>query len=88
MSFASLESAITEYRGKFRTRDGCSPHEQVVMATLHNVDVARGCHLSIAMVVPKQVLRSLLRKGLIDDRSRLTRKGDDLLKSWWLEQRK
>ena len=83
--FTELEQARAAYRDRFPIRDSITPDQQIAMAMLHNQDVGHGSCLAIAVILSKPTLRALLSKGLIDERCRLTKAGNELLKKWWAE---
>ena len=88
MSYMNLEANRAEYRFKVGEKDGLTADQQIAMATIHNQQVNGGSCLAIACLLNKGTLRVLIQKQLIDEECRLTKKGDELLKSWWLAARK
>ena len=86
--YSDLSQNIDDYKAKMAVKDRQTPEQQVAMALLHNVDVMGGSHLAVCMVIPMPTLRALVGRGLIDDRGRLTKDGNAMLKSWIKEDRK
>ena len=77
-----LEKIRSEYKAKFPIRDGFTCEQQIAMALLHNCDVIGKGWQSILVIIPKPTMRALAKEGIIDERGRLTKSGNEFLKRW------
>jgi hypothetical protein len=81
-TFNDLERYRQQYRDQMPERDGFTPDQQIAMTTIHNQSVSRGSCGAIAVVLSKQTLRVLFDAKVIDERCRLTKRGETILKGW------
>lgn len=82
MSYSDLEKLRSDYKAKFPIRDGFTCEQQIAMSLLHNCDVMGKGWQSMLVIISKPTIKALFRKAVIDNKGKLTKSGNSLLKKW------
>ena len=83
MAYAELEKRRRIMLDRWPIRDGYTAAQQAAL-----LFAVKGKHNSMLALAPKQTLRKLCKDGLIASTGRITKSGEDLVKTWARKDRR